>query len=449
MEDSSLEATSLRAEKEPPPAGEAQNVFLLTLLYALYLGCRSGCMVVLPIASRELLREVLQGAEHSPLYQLPLALWFGLDVPISIACAHLLQAWGPGRVFRLGEFAALLGALLAFLVLRLCSHLPVLAYVCLNLSVTLLSSVGIMEFTRYTASDACREPERKRRATSFVVSGGVVLSLSGPFAASFASEGGGRDLLAAMSNFFLVVALFCCLGAAAAACLRLPAAQGGSVGPEDVQGEEHMGAAPPTWQILKRPAVSTTIMATVVVQLTMLGPVAALPLEMQGHLHRHEAVDVRISGCVALHEFCMFAPGLVAGGLANCRGPRFVVLLGLLLMGGCMAVALCGSGLWNFYLAMALLGVGWNFAFVASTTLLLESHGPVERAKVTSVSEAVRYAANASACLAGAALPWGFLSGACLALLGLAMLALMAARPAAEPEGPVCPPPSETSYNPL
>jgi MFS family permease len=48
----------------------------------------------------------------------------------------------------------------------------------------------------------------------------------------------------------------------------------------------------------------------------------------------------------------------------------------------CVAIAVAGVDVLNFWLALVLCGIGWNFLFVGGTTLLGESHTPAERAKV-------------------------------------------------------------------
>jgi MFS family permease len=57
------------------------------------------------------------------------------------------------------------------------------------------------------------------------------------------------------------------------------------------------------------------------------------------------------------------------------------------LEGLCVAVALAGVDVMNFWLALVLVGVGWNFIFVGATALLTETHTPAERAKVQGVNE--------------------------------------------------------------
>ena len=42
--------------------------------------------------------------------------------------------------------------------------------------------------------------------------------------------------------------------------------------------------------------------------------------------------------------------------------------VGLLLLAGAGVVGLAGVALANFYIALVLLGVGWNFGFIGATT---------------------------------------------------------------------------------
>ena len=53
--------------------------------------------------------------------------------------------------------------------------------------------------------------------------------------------------------------------------------------------------------------------------------------------------------------------------------------IGLMLMLGCIAVALSGIDLHRFMAALFLLGVGWNFVFTGSTTLSLSAYEPEEK----------------------------------------------------------------------
>ena len=50
-------------------------------------------------------------------------------------------------------------------------------------------------------------------------------------------------------------------------------------------------------------------------------------------------------------------------------------------------VAYQGINIWNFYVSLILIGVGWNFGFIGSTSLLTKNHSPSERGKVQGVND--------------------------------------------------------------
>ncbi|RZL92006.1 MAG: MFS transporter, partial [Variovorax sp.] len=79
------------------------------------------------------------------------------------------------------------------------------------------------------------------------------------------------------------------------------------------------------------------------------------------------------------HVIGMFAPGFFTGHLIRRFGALPVMGVGLVLNLGCIAVALSGVDLHQFLIALALLGVGWNFLFTGATTLSLTAYAPEEK----------------------------------------------------------------------
>src|SRR6202012_5251828 len=68
-------------------------------------------------------------------------------------------------------------------------------------------------------------------------------------------------------------------------------------------------------------------------------------------------------------------------------GVRTMMAIGLGLILVAASISLAGLGLWNFWIGLALLGVGWNFAFISATTLVTECHDPHERNKVQAFND--------------------------------------------------------------
>jgi len=89
------------------------------------------------------------------------------------------------------------------------------------------------------------------------------------------------------------------------------------------------------------------------------------------------------------HVIGMFAPGLVTGALITRFGSLPVIFVGCLLLLGCIAVALHGIEVMHFVVALALLGVGWNFAYTGATTLLTHAYHPAERTRVQGFNDMV------------------------------------------------------------
>ena len=124
------------------------------------------------------------------------------------------------------------------------------------------------------------------------------------------------------------------------------------------------------------------------------------------------------------HMVGMFAPSFVTGVLIRRYGLMTIMLAGVVLNLVCIAVAFTGVNVVHFWLALVLLGVGWNFMFVGATTLLTESHTPAERAKVQGVNDAAIFFTMVVSSLSSGALftlqGWQTMNAAAIPFLALA-----------------------------
>ena len=145
----------------------------------------------------------------------------------------------------------------------------------------------------------------------------------------------------------------------------------------------------------------------------------AAPLAMFdcGHSVRNAALGIQ------WHVLAMYAPSFVTGGLIARFGAIPIVATGLALLAASALVGFDGITVPHFWTALALLGVGWNFAFVGATTMLLDCYRPEERTKVQSFNDFLIFGTMALG---------SFASGAMLANFGwhivnLVMLPVVAA----------------------
>src|SRR5262245_64308461 len=95
---------------------------------------------------------------------------------------------------------------------------------------------------------------------------------------------------------------------------------------------------------------------------------------------------MRRSACNGTCSACMRrasppAPSFPASGWNGSPGA------GLALIIVSAVIGIAGISLWHFWIALALLGVGWNFAFIGATTMVTHCHRPSERNKVQAFND--------------------------------------------------------------
>jgi MFS family permease len=110
------------------------------------------------------------------------------------------------------------------------------------------------------------------------------------------------------------------------------------------------------------------------------------------------------SNIVSAHVIAMYLPSFFTGYVIVAIGVERVVGLGLFILACAGAVALSGVELPNFYLALVLLGIGWNFGFIGATTLLTSAHAPHERGRVQGMNDAIVFGSVTVASLASGGL---------------------------------------------
>jgi MFS family permease len=109
----------------------------------------------------------------------------------------------------------------------------------------------------------------------------------------------------------------------------------------------------------------------------------AAPLAMVLHHHHQDAAVLGIQW----HVLAMFGPSFITGSLIARFGAVPIVAVGLVLLIGCAIVALAGTSVGHFWLALILLGVGWNFGFIGGTALVTETYRPEEKEKVQALND--------------------------------------------------------------
>ena len=183
-------------------------------------------------------------------------------------------------------------------------------------------------------------------------------------------------------------------------------------------------------EIAAQPGYRLAVLAGLVAYASMSFVMTATPLSM----HVHDGISsAQTSLVISGHLLGMYLPSLASGWLSERLGPRSLLIWGVACMGSCVFIsAIVGHEFPHYFAGLVLLGVGWNFMFVAATTLLTRTYTPVERFRAQGANDLAIFGAQATvSLLAGTAmehLGWALLNISILPLLALAAYAAMTLR---------------------
>lgn len=241
------------------------------------------------------------------------------------------------------------------------------------------------QYYRFAAADTAGV-EFKSRAISLVLAGGIVGGIVGPETSKLT-----RELLAVpFMGSYAALMLFTVASMLLLRHVDIPA-------PTAAEREEH---GRPLSRIAAQPVFLVAICGATVGYGVMNLLMTATPIAMSHHHHPYNDAAFVIEW----HVIGMFAPSFFTGSLIRRFGVLPVMLAGALLMFACAGFALAGTGLYNFWSALVLLGVGWNFLYIGGTTLLTESYSPAEKARTQGLNDLAIFVTMATSSLASGAL---------------------------------------------
>jgi MFS family permease len=279
-----------------------------------------------------------------------------------------------GRVsgIRLGFVAGAAGCLLVFLGTRERS-LPLFL-----LGMALAGGgAGAVNLARAGAADMY-PPERRARGISYVLVGAAFGAILGPVAFIPLLAGAGRDL-DVLGPPWLAAAILMLAGVALTLAIRVdPLEIARGLRHPAGGGDPRPGGARPLAAMLRVPVVRVALVAAIVAQTVMTAMMSIVALVL--HHHGHEWPTVAVS--MSAHFLGMFGLVLVAGRVVDRIGRDRAVVLGLLVLTGGILTLLAEVELQWVAPAMFAIGVGWNVAFVAATTMLADATEPLERARL-------------------------------------------------------------------
>ncbi|MGB3616312.1 MAG: MFS transporter [Elainellaceae cyanobacterium] len=297
-------------------------------------------------------------AADKALATLPLAARQIATMMATIPASLLMQRVGRRGGFLVGTLVGAVGAGVGIYSLAIANFW--LFTVAMGLLGISNSFVG---YYRFAAADVATETFRSQ-AISWVIAGGIVAAVLGPWLATGSQGWFGSELY--------IGALVAVLGLQVLASALL---LGLDIPPAAIDP-----TAPATRSLLEimgQPKFLVATLGSTISYGVMVFVMTATPLAMSAEQHSFG----QTASVIQWHVLGMFGPSFVTGWLIQRLGMLTIIQTGAVLTLGCVGVNLAGVSFGHFAVALLLLGLGWNFMYVGSTTLLTETHTPTEKGK--------------------------------------------------------------------
>lgn len=278
------------------------------------------------------------------------------------------------------------------------------------------SGTAALQLGRFVAAEVNLKAVRAR-AIAIVVLGGTAGSVLGPMlvgptgrwaTARGFDETAGPYLVTAL-GFLLVAGVFTLM-------LRPePLRIARAIAAQDT-GAKPAATPRPLGELLRRPAVRAAIFSVVTAHMVMVGLMQMTSLHMHHNHHPLTAIGLVFSG----HTLGMFGFSIVTGWLTDRWGRRPMLGLGaVLIIVSCLTAPLSPE-VFPIAAALFLLGLGWNFCYVAGSALLSDALEPSERGSLQGFNDLLVGGAAATAAMLGS---W-LLGSVGYAVMGIAGAAL-------------------------
>lgn len=311
---------------------------------------------------------------------LPAAVYVLGAMVTTVPASFWMKRVGRRNGFLTGAAVGLVGSVVATLGMAAGS----IALLCAG-TILLGSYNAFGQYYRFAAADAA-PADFKAKAISYVLAGGLVGGIVGPEITKHTRDITQPLYLASYASLFL----FCLASMAIISRLRIP---------EPPPDSSH-GPARPLREIATQPVFIVAASAAAFGYATMTLLMTATPLAMGFCGHPYSAA----ASVIASHVVAMFAPSFFTGSLIKRFGVLQVMAAGVAMLFAAIALGLSGQLIANFWWALVLLGLGWNFTYIGGTTLLTEAYRPSEKAKAQGANEMAIFVVQALAALSSGVL---------------------------------------------
>lgn len=303
-------------------------------------------------------------ASDKSLATIPLTSYVLGAAMTTIPASLLMKSIGRRAGFQIGTAIGMCGAALSGFAMYLANFW----LLCAGLMVMgMYTAFG--KYYRFAAADVA-ELSFRAKAISFTLAGGIIGGFVAPEMAKRT-----KDLFAdhVYMGSYLSLIVVCLIAMLLLTRLEIP----------QLSEHERKDAGRPLGQIMRQPVFIVAALSGALSYGIMNLFMTSTPLAMRAHDHHFNSAAFVLEW----HVVGMYAPSFFTGSLIQRFGVLNVILAGIGMLFIAVLAALAGTGVMHFWMALFLLGIGWNFMYVGGSALLSECHTPAERAKTQAAND--------------------------------------------------------------
>lgn len=338
-----------------------RNVFVLVLAQAV-LGAQMPMLFIIGgLAGQSLATNICFAT-------LPITLIVLGSMLAATPISAIMQRYGRRAGFMLGAAAGAIGGAVGAYGLYLASF-PVFLLGSLITGVY-MSAHG---FYRFAAADTASDAYRPK-AISYVMAGGLAAAIVGPQLVKFTADA----YVIPFIGTYVAIILLNVVGSLLFFALDIPK-------PPPPSDDDDAGRT--RWELITTPRIAVAVICGTVTYALMNLVMTSTPLAVVGcGFTTNNAADV-----VTAHVLAMYVPSFFTGHLIARFGAQRIMGMGLLILSCAGGIALSGVALENFFFALILLGLGWNFGFIGATSMLAGEHTPQERGRMQGLNDLILF----------------------------------------------------------
>lgn len=340
-------------------------------LFSLFCGqALSGSVISLLTLSSTLVGNAL--APSGWLVSLPITMTvFGSAITVYFA-SYLMAKYGRRTAFIISGFIGIVGALLAIYAIN---HAQFYLF---SLATFILGGATVFnQYYRFAAAEVFADEVNKKRATSLIISAGIIGGVLGPF---LAAKGANLSAVQYAGIFWLCLAVF--------ALLIISQLFLSIKNPQIISSQNQ--TVPQRIFLQKEFKIGTACCALSFAMMVLL--MNATPLAMH---HQHFQLE-QISPVLQWHFVAMYSPALLLPFVVKKIATRYIIGFGCLFFIVGALCALLSQQHWAYFAALIFIGAGWGLMF-SGGTFLLNQLPPQYKHKLQGTSSLITYLANLTA----------------------------------------------------